>query len=472
MGIARNRSIVLGAALLIALSPRVAFAQDTEPPVIIAAETMFESGLELFESGHYVEAANRFRQVSDRLDFNRKSTAAMLMAGKAMYRSGLYDESIRTLERLVRRFPSSRYVEAARRTIALAERAGEGVSDDAPISIGIMLPTSDEDVFLTQSMFNGIRIAVDQHNATNPDVPVRMVFRESRPGQYDATMAEFADDGVVAVIGPLYSSEAVDAAEAAEDRRIVMIAPLATDEGVSNRRDYVFQANPTGAMRGRAMARFAVESLRHSKLALIGEDGNELSERMAEGFEDEALRLGAELQFVEMLPATTSWMRLGDHIEADTLIGVQAVYLPITGGQARSLIKAAMDAFDDMDVPLRLLGNKEWHELPSRVQASRYNTVYTTDFHLLETDPRVETIRSEYGQIADTEPNDLAFVGYDLARYLTHLMSTRGRQPMHEMLREAPPYNGVAQRFDFREGNVNSAIFFLRYQDGRAELLN
>jgi hypothetical protein len=220
------------------------------------------------------------------------------------------------------------------------------------------------------------------------------------------------------------------------------------------------------------MARFAVQSLRHSQLGIVAEESNELGERMAEGFEDEARRLGASLRFFTMLPSATSWFRLNDYLVADSIIGVQAVYLPIVGEQARSLIKAAMDGFDNLDVPMRLLGNKEWHELPSSAQASRYNAVYTTDFLASEEDPRVQEIRTAYSMIADSEPNNLTFVGFDLASYVAYLLTSGSDEPLHQALREAAPYQGVALRFDFRASNVNNAIYIMRYRDGVAELVN
>jgi ABC-type branched-subunit amino acid transport system substrate-binding protein len=339
-------------------------------------------------------------------------------------------------------------------------------------TLGVLLPTSNDDLSLTQALFNGVRIAVDAHNASGDGSSlIRIVFRRSDRRNYDELMSEFASLDVAAVLGPLYSQEAVDAARSAERNGVVLITPLATDEGVTLEREFVFQANPTATMRGRAIARFAVENLRHSQLGVIAEYGNALSERMAEGFEDEALRLGADMRFVMMLPSATAWFRLGDRIVRDSLAGVQAIYLPITGGQARSLIKAAMDEFDNLDLALRLLGNKEWNDLPSKSQPSRYNAVYTNDFHVSAGDSRVVVFDREYELLAQAQPNELAYVGYDLAQYVIYLVTAGSDRPLNEALRAAPPYNGLALRLDFRAGNVNSAMFFERYRNGQSELL-
>ena len=36
-------------------------------------------------------------------------------------------------------------------------------------------------------------------------------------------------------------------------------------------------------------------------------------------------------------------------------------------------------------------------------------------------------------------------------------------------LRQAPLYEGLGTRIDFETGNINEAIFFLRYRSGRME---
>ncbi len=458
---------------LLALAPVMrAPAQDAGIATIPEAEASFAVALQQFEAMEYADAANGFRSVLEAYPLNAKTTAAILMAGKALYRGGQFADAVALLETLERQYPRSRYVRDARETIRLANEALEREASATLITLGVLLPDSDDNISLTQSLFNGIRIAVDAHNATGDgSFPVRLVFRSSGSNDYDAVFNDFATTGADAVIGPLYSSEAVAAAASAERFQIPLVAPLATDERVAAGRRFVFQANPTPAERGRAMARFAVESLRHSQLGIIAEGGNELSERMAEGFEDAALELGAELLFIELLPSSTSWFRIADRVRSDSLYGAQAIYLPITGGQARSLIKAAMDGLDNLDMQVRLLGNKEWHDLPSKMQPSRYNAVYTNDFHLADSDPRVEAFQSTYVALTGEEANDLAFVGYDLAQFLVYALTSATELPLHEYLPQAAPYAGIALRLDFSDGNVNRALFFERYRNGRSELL-
>ncbi|PSQ92729.1 MAG: hypothetical protein BRD30_02120, partial [Bacteroidetes bacterium QH_2_63_10] len=65
-------------------------AQEQEGiPKIPDAELLFEEGIAAFERGQYNTAYERFRLVSE-YKLNRKTTAALLMGGKALIRLGRY----------------------------------------------------------------------------------------------------------------------------------------------------------------------------------------------------------------------------------------------------------------------------------------------------------------------------------------------------------------------------------------------
>ncbi len=446
----------------------VAAAQEVQS--IPDAESEFAVGITAFEAGDFETAYQSFRRVVDSFELNRKTTAARLMAGKSLYRTGQYDRAIDALQRFLKAFPGTRYERSARTTIRFAE---EGLAHIAELNrvkqIGVLLPTSADDISLTQSLFNGFRIAIDQHNEVGEGRnPIRMVFAPST-GPMEQAFQDFEDAGVTAVFGPLYSREAIQAAELAESRGMVMLTPLATDEEVSEGKRFVFQGNPTLTVRGKLMARFAIESLSMTDFGILAEYNNSLSERMAEGFQDEVERLGGEMRFVKMINGTAGWFKLANQMKDDSLAGLDAIYLPITGGQAPSLIKAALDNIDQLELPIKLLGNKEWDDLPSRTQPSKYSATYTNDYRVT-TSPLVAAFQSRYEELAGEPPGQLAFIGYDMGQYLSQLI-TLEEGPLVEQIRNAPLYQGISVKVLFGGGSVNQAMFYQRYRNGQIELL-
>lgn len=465
-------SWLLACLTVVVMHPAVAQESELVDP---EAEFVFEEALGIFEDGHYGSAFRRFERVYSDYPLNRKTTAAWLMAGKSLYRHGEYSRAIDVLSHFIREFPASSYQADAQRTRRFATSSLEAENRRGRlVNFGILLPMDSESVELSQAMFNGIRIAVEEHNSSGGgQMPIKMIFRDSghRPELAAEAAEELARQNVDVIIGPIYSDEARAAGGVAQVNGVPLIAPLATDEEVSRGRSYVFQANPTIGMRGRLMARFAVRSLRLDEFGIISEFSNELSEVMAESFEDEVFRLGAEVSFVKLLPGPSSWFRLLDHVKSDTLVFARALYLPITGGDAPTLIRAVLNELNRADVPLRILGNKEWHSVGAARTASKFSTTYTTDFYVDELLPATQSFIASFAAISDNPPSQLAYSGYDVARYVMLQLTANAGQPLHRAFREAPPYQGLGTRLDFRGGNVNEAIFFLRYRDGFIELL-
>jgi ABC-type branched-subunit amino acid transport system substrate-binding protein len=358
-------------------------AQEREGiPEIPNAELMFEQGLAAFERGQYETAYERFRLVNE-YQLNRKTTAALLMSGKALVQLGRYGDAISRLEVLLNRYPETTYRKQAEALLEQAQgqfRAGPQARDT--LRIGVALPMGGAEVSLSQAMFNGIRLAVDEHNgirrryvrpqglptradtfevydtaeahsdslaeadgattvATSTDTvrvdSLRIVSEQKAPPRWVAKMyfrrsgtrakeARAAVDSLVrldnvdVILGPIRSRTARAAGGRAEQARVLHVAPLANDESVSKGRDYVFQANPTIPDRGRIMARFAKNGILLDRVGIIYEPGNSLSARMAKGFRTAARREDLDVPLTIPLEDPRDWSRLPTLIDEDSTL--------------------------------------------------------------------------------------------------------------------------------------------------------
>ena len=462
---------------LLTLFSAPAAAQPATAEAVPSAETAFQNGLASYSSGDYAEAERLFSRAADEYGYNERTTAATLMAAKAAYAEGEFDRAISAATRLVSTYPESRYAEEARRVLALATQGGPGTLG-RPFDLGIVLPVAGGDGYLGQALFNGVRIAVDEHNhqvgAASPSDtrrPVRMVFRDSGgsgPGAEQAVGAA-VEAGADAIVGPLFSDEADAAGQAAEAAAVVLLAPLATDQAVGQGRRYVFQANPTFPARGRAMARYAVGRLRLGRLGTASQRGA-LSADMAGAFAAEARRLGATVAFEESLASEADWEDLDRTVGAERLSGVQAVYLPVTGRDAPRYAADALRALDAVTRSPRPLGNTEWEGLStSRDRASRLGAAFTQDFFVAP--GAADAFGRSYRELSGLGPDRLALIGYDLTRFLLSQIEAADEGTLADAIRQAARFDGVAHRFQFEGGQVNESLFILGYRDGEAVLL-
>ena len=464
-----NRLLLL--FLLFVVAPVA--AQPMEAPSIPAAETAFDRGLRSYQVGQYGAAAESFRRSVDDFDYHQRTTAALLMEGKALYAAGELERAASAMTAFLRAYPRSRYAEAARSVRrAVQERLDEIAAVPEPADFGIALPMSEEDMPFTQALFNGVRLAVDEYNAANPVEPVRMVFRNSEgtAGGARQAVGELAQAGVEFAVGPLYSAEATAAGEAAERARLTLVAPLATDASVSAGRDFVFQANPTFEQRGQIMARYVAAGGVGDSVAVVAQ-ANTFGETMAEAFALEYVRAGGEVAFTELLFNAEDWFRL-PALLGDTLSGVDAFYLPVTGREAPDHAAGALRGFDQMTFPggvPRIYGNTEWGQLEtSRERASQYGTAFTSDFHVDERSAAALAFAERYEALAGTAPERLAYAGYDITRMaLAQLGERRSEESLAETIRRARPFAGLGHRIYFGGGSVNEAMFILGFRDGR-----
>lgn len=452
-----------------ALAP-AALAQPATATLVPAAENAFTDGLVAYEAGRFDDAYRLFNQSATGHAYHTRTTAALLMAAKAAFAAGELERAEAAAATLVQTYPGSRYAPEAERVRTLVREAEGRVA--VPFELGIVLPATGEAAYIGQALFNGIRIAVDEHNAARPRRPVRMIFRDSRASADGARSAltAAADAGARAVIGPLFSDGAVAAAAVAEARQVVMLAPLATEETVTQGRRYVFQANPTFPMRGRAMARYATGTLGLREVGAVAQTGT-MGTAMADAFAAEAQRLGARVAFNHRLASAREWGQLERAVGAQRLGSVAGVYLPVTGDEAPELAAEALRSLESLPRPPRPLGNTEWEDLTgSRQRASRLGTLFTSDFFVAP--GATDAFGRRYSQLSGLGPDRIALMGYDLARFLIGQIDGPIEAPLADRLRSAPRFEGLAHRFAFAGGQVNEAIFVLGFRGDRAILVD
>ena len=192
--------------------------------------------------------------------------------------------------------PDMAYVQEG---LVLLERIERGGSIDIAAILPLMSSSKQQATKeLGTELLNGIRLAVSEHNKVG--LPkVNLVERDSQrdPGIAARVVTELcSEDKIMAVIGPIFSNETFAAAGIANARGVPLITPTATANGIAAIGPFVFQLNPDYETRGRAVARYAVDSLGLKTFGVLAPAGGTGSGRaMAEAFIEEITALGGEI---------------------------------------------------------------------------------------------------------------------------------------------------------------------------------
>ncbi len=483
-----------------------ASAQAEDPfPAIRDAEGLFERGVEAFEAGDYDEALRLFERIHAAFPVHQKTTAAMAMHAKAAFRAGDYDQAERRAEALRNTYPQSRYIGAMDRLLQLvADREAAVRTQPEPVRLGIALRLDGEQSVLAQALFNGIRLAVEEANGSldldqltsaldgglddlaflmpleEERRPVQMIFEEAGDGPADVEDAveRLVAEDVDFIIGPLFSEDAVAAARVAERNGVVMIAPLATQDAVSEGRSYIFQANPSVTTRGRAMARFADRSLGLRGIGVLAQGRSNLSLRMAESFRAEAERRGLHVPLFHAVDAPSEFIGWVEETQTDSLYAeassdapFDGIYMPFSGSGVGRDIRHALGSLQREGLNVRVLGNAEWHGTVAPSQGGPFNTVYSNDFLVDDERSEVRTFQARYEALSGEGPDRLAFVGYDVTQFVLQALDDERRAALRDRLRSKAAFEGLGMRIAFEGQSVNQALFFHRVRFGQVERL-
>ena len=174
------------------------------------------------------------------------------------------------------------------------------------LKIGIALPLmknspGSPDASTGEQMLKGIRDALSEYDLENDNTKVEIIIRDTGKDPemtIDALNSFGSDANVKAVIGPVFSAELVNSAGAAAFHKVPVISPTATVNFIAEKNPYVFQLNPTYDIRGRLMAKYAVEKLGMKRFMILSEDN--YGKQYADGFSSQLSSTSDSVLFTKL----------------------------------------------------------------------------------------------------------------------------------------------------------------------------
>jgi hypothetical protein len=150
----------------------------------------------------------------------------------------------------------------------------------AQIKIGVALPLMEnspnkEEGKTGEYILMGIKDALKEYNGSKPKKEVKLIIQDT---QRDAAltlniMNQFGNDkNVIAIFGPIFSHELAPNVGVGTFHKIPVISPTSTQNNLAKDNDYVFQLNPTFEIRGKLMAKYAMEELGMKNFVILSEE--------------------------------------------------------------------------------------------------------------------------------------------------------------------------------------------------------
>ena len=156
--------------------------------------------------------------------------------------------------------------------------AGDGKATCSNLTIGYIGAETGPNAQLGINIFNGVQLAIDQHNKANPgcQVAFKKFDTEGDPNKATGPVTQaVSESDIVGVIGLPFSGESKATGNIFEQQGLVHITPSATNPDLTkNDWSTFFRGLGNDSQQGPAAAKFVTDTLKAKKVYLVQDDSD------------------------------------------------------------------------------------------------------------------------------------------------------------------------------------------------------
>lgn len=271
----------------------------------------------------------------------------------------------------------------------------------------------------------GIALAVDELNKAGGINGKKVnVISEDDAGQPEQALNVvkrlITQEGAVAILGEVASKNSIAAAPFCNSSKVPMISPSSTNPKVTQQGPYIFRVCFIDPFQGLVGAKFAYNTLKARKAAVLFDSGGDYSVGLKDVFEASFKKLGGQIVAERDYQATDSDFRA--QLTAIKAANPDVLYVPGYYSQIGPIAKQARAVGIPPSVPL--LGGDGWEsdklvEGAGGPGGALEGSYFTNHSSMDSPDPRIQTFVTAYKAANNGQkPNALAALAYDAAGVL------------------------------------------------------
>lgn len=338
------------------------------------------------------------------------------------------------------------------------------------IRVGVFLDMTGQTASFGLSTFSGIKMAVDEINAKGGVEGKKLeIFLEDDQGKPEnariAVQKLINQQKVHAIIGEVLSTNSLAGAPFAQAAKVPMITPSSTNEKITKVGDYIFRACFIDNFQGEAMAKFAFETLKVKRVAILTDFNSDYSKGLSETFGTTFNRLGGKV-----VSQKTYFQGDEDYfqqLKAIKGVNPDAIYI---SGYYNSVGVIAKQA-REMKINAVFLGGDGWDapDLWDSSGNSLNNSYITNHFSIDSPTEKVKQFSANYKKLFGLNTDAFAALAYDSTYLLADAIS-RAKSTESSKLREAIAYTknfeGVTGKITINNSrNADKPAFILKLQN-------
>ena len=302
---------------------------------------------------------------------------------------------------------------------APAPAGGSGASTES-IKVGEFASLTGKEAAFGQSSHKGVVLAIEEINAAGGVLGRKLELvsedNQSRPGE-SATIVKklISRDKVVAILGEVASSRSLEAAPICQAARIPQISPSSTNPAVTETGDYIFRVCFIDPFQGVVMAKFAKDTLKIRRVAVLTSVSSAYSVGLAKYFTERFTGDGGIIPLEQKYSEGDKDFKA--QLTAIKAAGVEGIFVPGYYTEAALICKQARD----LGLTIPLFGGDGW-EAPQLIEIGGKaveGCYYSTHYSPENQSPAVSSFIQKFKQRWNGEvPDAMAALSYDSAQVL------------------------------------------------------
>ncbi len=390
----------------------------------------------------------------------------------------------------------------------------------SPMKIGVILPLTGYLQEEAKGLLSGIQYALKTNPAAR-ETEIELIVKDSHDDMLatiDDIQSLLAQENLVAIIGEIESDKTAVIGALAQTRLVPVLAPTATESGLTASLPNIIQMNPDVSLRGEIIAEYAINHLNLHSFAILApadQYGKNISDSFAqtvdqlngtiiaetwyyEGATDlrdqfkylrklglkrldrdslamtlpglSLAQIDSAINKMETMRQFTTDRRDGIPKFADStaipVTSIDAIFLPVYS----DIIPYLAPQFALYNIRCQLLGGDYWNDEETLDNNANYltGTIFCSDYFAEETNETFQRFRNQFRLDTGTTPGKMEIFGFDTMNFLLQGIRAGVNQPeelLHN-LEQRKEFEGLLHSYNFdRKPRVNSFLNILKYQN-------
>jgi branched-chain amino acid transport system substrate-binding protein len=337
--------------------------------------------------------------------------------------------------------------------------------------IGAVLSLTGRGATYGQRALNGIQLAVDELNATEPfrTHPIQLIVEDSQsaaPQSLSAFRKLIDVDHVPVAVGFVLSDEVLTSAPVANERKVVLLTTAAGSDKIKDAGDYIFRNRESGVAQSEAIASASIKRLGIKDVAILhSNSANGISYR--DGFKQAVEQLGGTVSLaIGYNEGKTDYRAEIEQLRAKS---PKAVYLAGLDQELGLILKQAKEVgFSTQFFASPGAISEKLLEIAGSGAEGLISA--SAPFDVNSTEPRIQSFITPYKKRFNDSPDFIAANSYD-AIFMVAMCFKNGATDADQIrtcLYGIKDYPGIGGQTSFdANGEVIKPVSLVQVQGGR-----